>query len=161
MLRRAIYSCYPKEPVFPKKTVYPTLNHSLQIMKKNKSSGATRATDSRKSRWFFLMNAVIALVVLSAVILLKDSASHYQPRSAFDTAYVEVTKNELDPGILQNGILYTEAARAHAYRSIIRQSNGTFIIGLLVSVAFIANSIFIYRLSASQNRPVGSTSPGT
>lgn len=105
---------------------------------------------NNKSRWFFLMNLVIAIVILSAIVLLKDSASRYQPQSAFDTAYIEVTKQEADPKVLQHGILHTEAARAHAYRSIIKQSNGTFIIGLLVTFAFLANSIFIYRNTNQQ-----------
>ena len=96
------------------------------------------------------MNTVIAIVILSAVVLLKDSASHYQPSSAYDTAYVEVSSKEKDPKMLHNGIIYTEAARAHAYRSIIRQSNGTFVIGLMVSLAFMANSIYIYKLANRQ-----------
>lgn len=104
----------------------------------------------KKNRWFFYMNTVIAIVILSAVVLLKDSASHYQPSSAYDTAYVEVSSKEKDPKMLHNGIIYTEAARAHAYRSIIRQSNGTFVIGLMVSLAFMANSIYIYKLANRQ-----------
>lgn len=96
------------------------------------------------------MNLVIAVTIFSAVVLLKDSASHYQPQSAFDAAYVAVAKQEVNPAILHHGIVHTEAARAHAYRSILRQSNGTFIIGLLVSIAFIANSIYIYRITNRQ-----------
>ena len=96
------------------------------------------------------MNIVVAIVILSAVALLKDSASHYQPRSAFDTTYIAFTKQEAEPKVLQHGIVHTEAARAHAYRSIIKQSNGTFIIGLLVALAFIANSIYIYRITNRQ-----------
>lgn len=100
------------------------------------------------------MNLVIAIVILSAVVLLKDSASHYQPRSAFDSAYIAATERETDTEVLQHGIVHTEAARAHAYRSILKQSHGTFIVGLLVAVAFVANSIFIYRIT--QNQHVGS-----
>ena len=96
------------------------------------------------------MNIVIATLILTTVILLKDSASHYQSGSAFDSAYIEITKQEADPKILQHGILYTEAARAHAYRSIIKQSNGTFFIGLLVTLAFAANSIYIYHTTKAQ-----------
>lgn len=107
-----------------------------------------------KNRWFFLMNLVVAIVILSAVVLLKDSASHYQPRSAFDSAYVAVAQQEVDPEILHHGIVHTEAARAHAYRSIIKQSNGTFIIGLLVTLAFLANSIYIYRITNRQKLPL-------
>ena len=109
---------------------------------------------SKKNRWFFYMNTVIAIVILSAVVLLKDSASIYEPRSAFDSAYVEVSSKEKDPKMLHNGILYTEAARAHAYRSIVRQSNGTFIIGLMVVFAFMANSVYIYRSSNHQQAAV-------
>ena len=109
---------------------------------------------SKKNRWFFYMNTVIAIVILSAVVLLKDSASVYEPRSAFDSAYVEVSSKEKDPKMLHNGILYTEAARAHAYRSIVRQSNGTFIIGLMVVFAFMANSVYIYRSSNRQQTAV-------
>ena len=109
---------------------------------------------SKRNRWFFYMNTVIAIVILSAVVLLKDSASVYEPRSAFDSAYVEVSSKEKDPKMLHNGILYTEAARAHAYRSIVRQSNGTFIIGLMVVFAFMANSVYIYRSSNRQQAAV-------
>ena len=100
------------------------------------------------------MNTVIAIVILSAVVLLKDSASVYEPRSAFDSAYVEVSSKEKDPKMLHNGILYTEAASAHAYRSIVRQSNGTFTIGLMVVFAFMANSVYIYRSSNRQQAAV-------
>ena len=116
-----------------------------------KSSWSNR---SKKNRWFFYMNTVIAVVILSAVVLLKDSASSYEPRSAFDSAYIEVSSKEKDPKMLHNGILYTEAARAHAYRSIIKQSNGTFIIGLMVVFAFMANSVYIYRTSHQQKATV-------
>ena len=109
---------------------------------------------SHQNRWFFYMNTVIAIVILSAVMLLKDSASRYEPRSAFDSAYIEVSSKEKDPKMLHNGILYTEAARAHAYRSIIRQSNGTFIIGLMVVFAFMANSVYIFRSSHQQKATV-------
>ena len=100
------------------------------------------------------MNTVIAVVILSAVVLLKDSASSYEPRSAFDSAYIEVSSKEKDPKTLHNGLLYTEAARAHAYRSIIKQSNGTFIMGLMVVFAFMANSVYIYRSTNRQKATV-------
>ena len=100
------------------------------------------------------MNLVIAITIFSAVLLLKDSASHYQPQSAFDSAYIASAQQEVDPEILHHGIVHTEAARAHAYRSIIKQSNGTFIIGLLVTLAFIANSIYIFRITNRQNPPL-------
>ncbi len=103
------------------------------------------------------MNLVVAIVIVSAVVLLKDSASHYQPRAAFDSAYIAVAETETDPAVLQHGIVHTEAARAHAYRSILKQSNGTFIVGLLVAFAFVANSIFIYRLTQNQNMGNGAT----
>ncbi len=119
----------------------------------NTSDNTTNVSWSKqpkKNRWFFYMNIVIAIVVLSAVVLLKDSSSLYQPRSAYDVAYVEVSSQETDPKMLHNGIMYTEAARAHAYRSIIRQSNGTFIIGMMVALAFLANSIYIFKLAGRQ-----------
>lgn len=103
------------------------------------------------------MNLTVAIVILSAVVLLKDSSSHYKKRSNFDQAYVTITKTETDPAVLQHGIVHTEAARAQAYRSILNQSNGTFIIGLLVAVAFVANSVFIYRLTQKQNVTAAAT----
>lgn len=116
----------------------------------NNTKSVSWSKHPKKNRLFFYMNSVIAIFILSAVVLLKDSASHYQPSSAYDAAYVEVSSKEKDPKMLHNGIVYTEAARAHAYRSIIRQSNGTFIIGLMVSLAFMANSIYIYKLANRQ-----------
>lgn len=122
----------------------------------NTVTNASQTPAKPKSRWFFLLNICIAIVILSAVFLLKDSSSHYQSRSAFDAKYISVTKAETDPEILQHGIVHTEAARAHAYRSILKQSNGTFVIGLLVALAFIANSIFIYRITnTSHNQNMG------
>ncbi|MBT8043754.1 MAG: hypothetical protein KJO79_02285 [Verrucomicrobiae bacterium] len=107
------------------------------------------------------MNIVIAIFILSAIFLLKDSASHYQPRSAFDSAYISVAERETDTEVLKHGIVHTEAARAHAYRSILRQSQGTFIVGLLVAVAFLGNSIFIYRMMKNQNTMHGSRARAT
>ena len=118
----------------------------------------SKPQQSGKNRWFFLMNIVIAITIFSAVVLLKDSASHYQPRSAFDSAYIAIAKQEVDPEILHHGIIHTEAARAHAYRSIIMQRNGTFIIGLLAAFAFAANSIYIFRITKRQKSSLTVTS---
>jgi hypothetical protein len=134
--------------------VSPNCNSHLPSKYMHNNSDNTKnlswSKQPKKNRWFFYMNTVIAIVVLSAAFLLKDSTSLYQPRSAYDVAYVEVSSKEKDPKMLHNGIVYTEAARAHAYRSIIRQSNGTFVIGLIVSLAFIANSIYIFKLANRQ-----------
>lgn len=102
---------------------------------------------SKKNRWFFYMNAVVAIVILSAVVLLKDTTARYQPLSTFDSVYVKASGQETDPQILHKGIVYTEAARAHAYSSIIKHSDGTIIVGLIVAMAFVANSVFIFRLA--------------
>ncbi len=112
----------------------------------NYTTNPLASSVQKKSRWLLLMNLIIAAFIISAAVLLKDSASHYQPRSAFDTAYVAAAERETDTQVLKHGIVHTEAARAHAYRSILRQSHGTFIIGLLVAVAFLGNSLFIYRM---------------
>jgi len=117
----------------------------------NESKIPTWSKQSKKSRWFIYTNAIIAILVLSAVILLKDSTSHYQDRSAYDTAYVKLSGEEKDPRVLHHGIVYTEAARANAYRSITMQSHGTFFVGLLVSMVFVANSIFIFRSALPQH----------
>lgn len=103
------------------------------------------------------MNIVVAVVLVSAVFLLKDSSSHYKSGAAFNSDYIALTANETDPAMLQHGILHTEAARAHAYRSILKQSNGTFVIGLIIAVAFLVNSIFIYRLTRTQKLPMTET----
>lgn len=116
------------------------------------STSSAQSAPKRKSRWFFLMNLMIAALVISAVVLLKDSSSHYQPMASFDKAYISLAEAETDPVVLQNGLVRTEAARAHAYRSILRQSHGTFIVGLIIAIAFVANSIFIYRLTRKQNQ---------
>jgi len=97
------------------------------------------------------MNLVVAIAIVSAVVLLKDSASHYKSAATFNSPYIAATETETDPAVLQHGIAHTEAARAHAYRSILKQSNGTFIVGLLVGFAFVANSIFIFRLTRNQS----------
>ena len=120
----------------------------------NAPNTPTWSKQPKKSRWFIYMNAIIAIVVLSAVILLKDSNSHYQDRSAYDTAYVKLSSEEKDPKVLHHGIVYTEAARANAYHSITMQSHGTFFIGLLVSMVFTANSIFIFRSGVPQRANV-------
>ena len=117
----------------------------------NTSSDAPKISANNKSRWFFLMNLVIAIVIVSAVVLLKDSASHYKSAATFNGPYIAATETETDPAVLQHGIVHTEAARAHAYRSILKQSNGTFIVGLLVAFAFVANSIYIFRLTRNQS----------
>lgn len=129
---------------FPSKIMLEISNNTKNVSWSNRP---------KKNRWFFYMNTVIAIVVLSAIFILKDSTSLYQPRSAYDVAYVENSSKEKDPKMLHNGIMYTEAARAHAYRSIIRQSNGTFAIGLMVSLAFMANSIYIFKLVNRQKIP--------
>ena len=99
------------------------------------------------------MNTVVAIVILSAVLLLKDTTNRYQPLSSFDSVYVKASEQETDPQILHKGIVYTEAARAHAYSSIIKHSDGTMIVGLVVAMAFIANSVFIFRLATPAKLP--------
>lgn len=123
----------------------------------NSPTHTTPSVPKTNSRWMFLMNIVVAVVLISAVLLLKNSASHYQSGSAFNSDYIALTKTETDPAMLQYGILHTEAARAHAYRSILKQSNGTFIVGLIIALAFLANSIFIYRLTRAQKLPMVDT----
>jgi len=100
------------------------------------------------------MNVVIAVVLISAVFLLKNSSSHYQSAAAYNSDYIALTVAETDPAMLQHGIAHTEAARAHAYRSILKQSHGTFIVGLIIALAFLGNSIFIYRLTRAQKLPM-------
>lgn len=99
------------------------------------------------------MNTVVAIVILSAVLLLKDTTNRYQPLSSFDSVYVKASEQETDPQILHKGIVYTEAARAHAYSSIIKHSDGTMIVGLVVAMAFVANSVFIFRLATPVKLP--------
>jgi len=113
-----------------------------------------QSAPKRNTHWVFLMNIVIAVVLISAVFLLKDSSSHYQSEAFLNSDYIALTANETDPAMLQHGILHTEAARAHAYRSILKQSHGTFIVGLIIALAFIANSIFIYRFTRAQKLTV-------
>lgn len=134
--------CIYKNPCLLITKIMPAAN--------NQSNTSTWSKQTKKSRWFIYLNVIIAIVVLSAVILLKDSNSHYQDRSAYDTAYVKLSGEEKDPKVLHHGIVYTEAARANAYHSITMQSHGTFFIGLLVSLVFMANSIFIFRSAAPQ-----------
>lgn len=125
----------------------------------NVSPKASQSAPKRNTRWVFLMNLVIAIVLISGVFLLKDSSSRYQSASAYNSDYIALTANETDPAMLQHGIAHTEAARAHAYRSILKQSHGTFIVGLIIALAFLANSIFIYRLTRAQKLPMVDTVP--
>ncbi len=120
---------------------------------KNDSLRAPWSKRSVKNRWFFYMNTVVAIVILSAVVLLKDTTALYQPLSTFDSVYVKASGQETDPQILHKGIVYTEAARAHAYSSIIKHSDGTIIVGLIAVMAFAANSIFIFRLATPGKAP--------
>ena len=119
----------------------------------NSSPNVPQSAPKRKTHWVLLMNVVIAVVLISAVFLLKNSSSHYQSSAAYNSDYIALTAAETDPAMLQHGIAHTEAARAHAYRSILKQSNGTFIVGLIIALAFLVNSIFIYRLTRTPKLP--------
>jgi len=99
------------------------------------------------------MNGAIAVIVLLALTMLRVNAAQYEPRSSYDSAYILTTKIENDPATLRKGLVYTETARADAYRNLIRQSYGTLVIGLLVTLALIANSVFIFHL----NKPLKTT----
>lgn len=82
--------------------------------------------------------------------MLKKGADRYEPRAKFDRPYITVTKYEKDPAALHKGLVYTEGARAQAYKSVLNLSHGTSIIWLIVAVAFIANSVYLLRINREQ-----------
>lgn len=113
----------------------------------NKPQGSAKSM-----RWFLLMNIVIAIALVSGAAFLKNGADRYAPRAKFDRAYIGLTQQETDPAMLQKGLVYTEGARATAYRSILNLSHGTSIVWLIVAIAFIANTFFLFRINREQKK---------
>lgn len=103
-------------------------------------------------RWFMLMNIVVAIALVGGAVFLKRGADLYEPRAKFDRTYIMLTKHEQDPAQLQKGLVYTEGARATAYKSVLNLSHGTSIVWLVVSIAFIANTIYLFRISLEQRK---------
>lgn len=108
---------------------------------------------SKSMRWFLLMNIGIAVLLLCGAIFLKRGADRYEPRAQFDKAYITLTNAETDPAALQKGLLYTEGARATAYKSVLNLSHGTSIVWLIVAIAFIANTVYLFRINLEHKRP--------
>jgi hypothetical protein len=98
------------------------------------------------------MNIVIAIALVCGAVFLKHGGDRYKPRAKFDRVYISLTNNEQDPAMLQKGLVYTEGARATAYKSILNLSHGTSIIWLIVAVAFIANTVFLFRINLEQKK---------
>lgn len=103
-------------------------------------------------RWFLLMNIVVAIALVSGAVFLKKGSERYESRAKFDRPYITLTKYEKDPAHLHKGLVYTEGARASAYKSILNLSHGTSIIWLIVAVAFIANTVYLFRINKEQKK---------
>ena len=103
-------------------------------------------------RWFLLMNIVIAIALVCGAVFLKRGGDRYQPRAQFDRVYITLAKAEKDPEVLQKGLVYTEGARATAYKSVLNLSHGTSLVWLIVAVAFIANSVYLFRINLAQKK---------
>ncbi|BDS05219.1 hypothetical protein NT6N_02590 [Oceaniferula spumae] len=106
-----------------------------------------KTSGSSNMRWFLILNISIAVVLVCAAGILKKGSAGYQGQATFDRNYIAMTKAEKDNGTLKRGIVYTEAARADAYRSLMNISHGASITWILVAVAFIMNAAFIFRMS--------------
>ncbi|HCC20031.1 MAG TPA: hypothetical protein DEP88_02115, partial [Verrucomicrobiales bacterium] len=61
-------------------------------------------------------------------------------------------KAEQDPQSLLNGLVYTENARATAYKSILNLSHGTSIIWLIIATAFAANTAYLIRINLERKK---------
>ncbi|MBK1830891.1 hypothetical protein JIN77_09150 [Verrucomicrobiaceae bacterium R5-34] len=109
----------------------------------------THTSRSRNTRWFLFLNSAIAVVLVCAAVLMKNNSERFKGQSKIDRTYLAMTKAEQDSSTLQHGILHTEAARATAYRSVLNISNGTAMVWLLISVAFLMNAVFVFRMNRS------------
>lgn len=103
-------------------------------------------------RWFLLMNIVIAIALIGGALFLKRGADLYKPRAQFDRVYITLAHAEQDPEVLQKGLVYTEGARAAAYKSVLNLSEGTSLIWLIVAIAFMANTVYLFRINREQKK---------
>ncbi len=103
-------------------------------------------------RWFLLMNIIVAIALVCGAVFLKKGADRYEPRAQFDRSYIILAKAEQDPQALHKGLVYTEGARATAYKSVLNLSHGTSIIWLIVAIAFIANTVYLFRINLEQKK---------
>lgn len=98
-------------------------------------------------RWLLLINLSIAILLVGAAVVLKKSSTNYNSGAQFDRNYIAQTRTETDPATLQDGLLFTEAARSTAYRSVLNISNSAAITWVLVALALAMNCMFIFKMN--------------
>lgn len=101
----------------------------------------------RHGRWLLWMNIAIATLLIGAAGVLKTGSARYQPQAQFDRNYIAQTQAETDTVMLKRGLVYTEAARATAYKSVMNVSHGASLTWLIIAVAFVLNAVFVFRMS--------------
>jgi len=106
----------------------------------------------KSMRWFLLMNIVICISLVCGAVFLKKGADRYKLRAQYDRIYIISLKTEQDPQSLLNGLVYTENARATAYKAILNLSHGTSIIWLIIAIAFAANTAYLLRIHLEQKK---------
>ncbi|HCL96864.1 MAG TPA: hypothetical protein DHW77_03795, partial [Verrucomicrobiales bacterium] len=106
----------------------------------------------KSMRWFLLMNIVICISLVCGAVFLKKGADRYKLRAQYDRIYIISVKAEQDPQSLLNGLVYTENARATAYKSILNLSHGTSIIWLIIATAFAANTAYLIRINLERKK---------
>lgn len=115
----------------------------------------------KSMRWFLLMNIVICISLVCGAVFLKKGADRYKLRAQYDRIYIISVKAEQDPQSLLNGLVYTENARATAYKSILNLSHGTSIIWLIIAIAFAANTAYLLRVSLEQKKQLAAVKAKT
>ena len=103
-------------------------------------------------RWFIFMNIAIAVLLTCSSAVLKKGTERYGYQAHIDAGYIFRSKGETDTNTLKNSLFYTEAARASTSRSLFYFSNGASLTGLIISIAFIANAAFIFRMNRNHKR---------
>jgi uncharacterized membrane protein len=106
----------------------------------------------KSMRWFLLMNIVICISLVCGAVFLKKGADRYKLRAQYDRIYIISVKAEQDPQSLLNGLVYTENARATAYKAILNLSHGTSIIWLIIATAFAANTAYLIRINLERKK---------
>jgi uncharacterized membrane protein len=106
----------------------------------------------KSMRWFLLMNIVICISLVCGAVFLKKGADRYKLRAQYDRIYIISVKAEQDQQSLLNGLVYTENARATAYKSILNLSHGTSIIWLIIATAFAANTAYLIRINLERKK---------
>ncbi len=97
--------------------------------------------------WFIIINISIAVLLLGAAVILKKSASKYYSGASINNTFISHTEAEENPEALRHSLIYTEAARSTAYRSILNITNSASITWILAALTLSINCMFILRMN--------------